>query len=265
MAQSLSRTLTSSRFHTSTLTVPAFLAPFLTQCANTNHTTHSFSTSSLFAARKTRDRNPNRGVSAMRRTGLRHPVAMSKEPLPRPITDEAKRSKIKVDPNHGLWDFFNKEKTALTKPEDLLAFVGHRLNHPPSLTGRPWAVEELRHKSFEELHCLWYVCIKERNRISTQGLERHRTKAGYGEYEAKQRDRTVRMTMRAIKHALTERWYAWEDARKIAREDDDVDLSASKETYAWKLKTAENDIDDDLSHDELPPQDFEKPAVPANA
>lgn len=35
---------------------------------------------------------------------------MSKEPLPEPVLDPKKRSKIAVDENHGLWDFFNKDR-----------------------------------------------------------------------------------------------------------------------------------------------------------
>ncbi|KAI9871237.1 MAG: 54S ribosomal protein L4 mitochondrial [Pleopsidium flavum] len=36
----------------------------------------------------------------------------------------------------------------------------------------------------------------------------------------------VRRTQRAIKHALTERYYAWEDARKVAQTDPEVDLES---------------------------------------
>ena len=68
--------------------------------------------------RRTKDNNKLRGVSALRRTGLKHSVAMSKEPLPQPVLDPKKRRKLVGDPNHGLWGFFNKQKTALTKPED---------------------------------------------------------------------------------------------------------------------------------------------------
>ena len=35
------------------------------------------------------------------------------------------------------------------------------------------------------------MCAKERNRIATSNLERERLKAGYGEYEANDRDRVV--------------------------------------------------------------------------
>ncbi len=76
-----------------------------------------FSTGHSLRSPRKRDGNPNRGVSALRRTGLRHPVGMSKEPLPVPIMDPAKRSKVTVDEEHGLWGFFNKERTALSTPE----------------------------------------------------------------------------------------------------------------------------------------------------
>jgi large subunit ribosomal protein L47 len=103
-------------------------------------------------------------------------------------------------------------------------------------TGRAWTVNELRNKSYDDLWSLWWVCAKERNRIATQEFERSRVKAGYGEQEATLRDKEVfrtlghhasaqlmpdqvKLTQRAIKHALTERWYAWQAARKIAAKD----------------------------------------------
>ncbi|MCJ1294336.1 54S ribosomal protein L4 mitochondrial [Xylographa carneopallida] len=89
----------------------------------------------------------------------------------------------------------------------------------PVLDRRPWSVEELRHKSFEDLHCLWWTCVKERNRLATEKYERERVKPGYGDYEGDERDKTVRTTQRAIKHTLTERWYAYEEARKLNQEE----------------------------------------------
>jgi large subunit ribosomal protein L47 len=37
--------------------------------------------------------------------------------------------------------------------------------------------------------------------------------------------------MRSIKHALTERFYAWEDAVKLAKDDPEVDLSGEGNAY----------------------------------
>ncbi|KAI9774671.1 MAG: 54S ribosomal protein L4 mitochondrial [Geoglossum simile] len=193
--------------------VPSLLSPVTGSTVRVSH----FSTSRPQSF--PRDRNSSRGVSAIRRTGPREPLSVSYLPLPRPVLDPSKRSKVQVDENHGLWQFFNKERTAISKPEDDYAH------------GRPWSVEELRNKSWEDLHSLWWACVKERNRIATQSFERGRLKAGYGDYEAQRRDTTIRRTQRSIKHVLTERWYSWEDARKIARTDSEVDLSGDGPAY----------------------------------
>jgi hypothetical protein len=58
-------------------------------------------------------------------------------------------------------------------------------------TGRSWSIQELRERSWEDLHGLWHVCVRERNRIMTSDMERTRLKPGYGEYESEQRDAAV--------------------------------------------------------------------------
>lgn len=168
-----------------------------------------------------RDNNKNRGVSAIRRTGLRprQTISVSKEDLPKPVLDRKKRTPVEVDKDHGLWQFFNKERRAIATPEE------------DNSHGRAWSVEELRNKNWPDLHALWWVCVKERNRLATEGYERNRLKAGYGDYEADERDKAVKLTMRAIKHTLTERWYNWEDARGLAVEDPEVDMSGEGPAY----------------------------------
>ncbi|KAF9881924.1 hypothetical protein CkaCkLH20_01070 [Colletotrichum karsti] len=170
--------------------------------------TSCFSTSSAHAKRVTRDNNRLRGVSTMKRTGPREKLSVSWEEIPRPADY---KPTVAVDPNHGLWDFFYGKKLLQTPKED----ESH---------GRPWETEELRKKSWNDLHALWYVCLKERNRILTASKERTRRQLGFGALEASGRDETVRITMRRIKHVLTERYYVWEDARQLAHFDPDIDM-----------------------------------------
>ena len=101
---------------------PNFLAPLLASTPKSSHQRSPFSTTSALSvrAKKKRDGNPHRGESALRRTGLRYPNGMSRQPLPQPVLDPNKRTKIKVDEDHGLWGFFNRERKPLsTLKEDI--------------------------------------------------------------------------------------------------------------------------------------------------
>lgn len=137
----MSRTIASSRvlIHNAAQQLPpAFLAPSVSPSFPECHQRSDFSTTPNLCARhraykKRRDGNPNRGVSALRRTGLRYPVGMSREPLPKPVLDPDRRSKVQEDPNHGLWGFFNSEKRALTTPKEDRA---HGNVFPPILTSQ---------------------------------------------------------------------------------------------------------------------------------
>ncbi|KAK0714637.1 mitochondrial 39-S ribosomal protein L47 (MRP-L47)-domain-containing protein [Lasiosphaeris hirsuta] len=163
-------------------------------------------------ARVTRDNNKQRGESVLRRTGTRWRLSMSDEPLPQPVKPE-ELPPVETDPNHGLWEFF-QDRTSIASPP--LKDAQH---------GRPWTAEELRHKSWEDLHKLWWVCVKEQNRIATAKWERDNRQLGYGGAEAETRRKTVLATQKAIKHVLTERFYAWEDAVELAKSDPEINLS----------------------------------------
>jgi len=173
---------------------PIFLAPALTQLCLPTATSrarpvsysHSpsksrpFSTTSPHQTRPVRrEKNKSRGVSAIRRTGPRVPSPIAKYELPRPVLDPRARKEFKTNPNHGLWGFFNTDKTAMSSPEEELAH------------GRAWTYAELNYKSFEDLHSLYWVCVKEKNRIATAAKERARVFAGYGDYESQSRNREV--------------------------------------------------------------------------
>ena len=129
-------------------------------------------------ARDNSDHNRKRGESALRRSGVRYPTSVSEEPLPKPVPKE-KQPPIETDPNHGLWQFFQDRETVAQGPE------------VDNQHGRGWLVPELRHKSWEDLHRLWWVCVKERNRIATADYERKIRKLGFGEGESEDRDKEV--------------------------------------------------------------------------
>jgi large subunit ribosomal protein L47 len=95
--------------------VPSFLAPSAYLPFPKGQQTCAFSTTLSNYQRK--DRNKSRGVSALRRTGPKKPLSVSKEELPRPVLDPAKRSKVPVKDDHGLWQFFTKDKKPLVLAE----------------------------------------------------------------------------------------------------------------------------------------------------
>ncbi|CAK7228542.1 54S ribosomal protein L4 mitochondrial [Sporothrix curviconia] len=207
---------------------PLLRRPTSPLCARPTQTQQrsSFSTSAVLEKRHKyhpRDNNRLRGVSSIRRTGPREFLSVSNDPLPRPaLTAAAKEAKEaaytaarpEIDADHGLWQFFYDQQVAQSPTKD----AAH---------GRAWTAEELRRKSWDDLHRLWWVCVKERNRIATASVARKHFDLGFGSHEADERDRAVRTTMSRIKHVLTERFYVWEDAMDLAQSDPEIDLSGS--------------------------------------
>ncbi|GBB98282.1 hypothetical protein RclHR1_03190014 [Rhizophagus clarus] len=83
------------------------------------------------------------------------------------------------------------------------------------ITGRAWTASELRRKSFEDLHKLWYVLLKERNLLGTMWLEAKRWNKIHSQpWSEAFRERTFKCqkSMARIKHVLSERRIAYEYA-----------------------------------------------------
>lgn len=123
-------------------------------------------------------------------------------------------------------------------------------------------VEELRKKSWEDLHRLWYKCVKEKNRIGTATWGRKRSKIGFGDFESDERKKEVVKTMNGIKHVLTERYYAWEDAVELAKEDPEINLAGK----GGSVYTPREYLEDEVFEDEPVEQKAIDPAaIPAEA
>ena len=92
-------------------------------------------------------------------------------------------------------------------------------------------MNELRNRDWETLQQLWWVCVKERNRLATAKHEHRRVNAGYGEAENSERDEQVQKTMKAILDTLAERNTAYEEAYRLAKSDPTIDLKRPEHQY----------------------------------
>ncbi|KAF1926349.1 uncharacterized protein M421DRAFT_422691 [Didymella exigua CBS 183.55] len=230
------RLLRPNLFSSHTDAVHSFLVPSLRRAR--------FSTSSML---QKKDNNSNRGVSAVRQTGLRPRQTLSvkhkdfaNQQLPTPVKIEEKPTGTQ---DHGLWDFF-KDQNLLSTPTELLQH------------GREWTMGELRSKDWDSLHQLWWVCVKERNRLATEKLERGRLKALYGDHEGKQRDEVVQKTMKAIIDTLAERTQAYQEALALASQDPSIDLSRTDGPQYTQLPY--DPLEPEAFEDETPAADTAK-------
>ncbi|CAK4033655.1 54S ribosomal L4, mitochondrial [Lecanosticta acicola] len=239
---------------------PSFLLPAFTTTTTlpSPSSSSSFSTTTPHHARK--DGNPYRGVSPLHRSGLNKTLRKSPDykglrdqlqrGLPQPVLDQSKRSEVEVDEDHGLWEFLPPGRHSLMDPSELRSH------------GRAWTAAELRKKDWDDLHRLWWVCLKEANRLQTQKAERNRLGEMYGDYENDARMKATKTTMDKIRTVLLERWYAWENARSEAMLDEEVNMYAeldnNEQAYFPKEEQLEGDdatSSADGSSSSLPPPD----------
>lgn len=121
---------------------------------------------------------------------------------------------IKVRDDHPLWEFFHK-KQFVRSSEDL------------EIQGRSWTVQDLRKKSFEDLHALWYVCLKELNKIGREAII-YEDIGSAKIQQCMELEEKLKNSMLAIRQVLTERESALSNAK--------AEFSVVGETYLTEFK-----------------------------
>lgn len=139
---------------------------------------------------------------------------------------------IKVQDDHPLWQFFH-EKKFVRSGEDL------------DIQGRSWTVQDLRRKSFEDLHALWYVCLKEMNKIQRESII-YEDIGSSKIQQCMQFEEAIKNSMLSIKHVLSEREAALANAREEFKVIGEEYLNEFKESYL----SAEN-VESDEMFDKL--------------
>eukprot|EP01134_Creolimax_fragrantissima_P004245 CFRG4245T1 len=81
-----------------------------------------------------------------------------------------------------------------------------------SPTGRAWEASELRNKSYEDLHKLWYVLLKERNLLMTM---MHDARSNGRSFPSPKRLKQVKLSMNRIKVVCGERERAVKDINRV--------------------------------------------------
>lgn len=99
---------------------------------------------------------------------------------------------ITVSDDHPLWQFFHDKKFMREFTE-------------LDQSGRPWSIPELRKKSFDDLHSLWYTCLKERNILTREHHVLRLDTKNDGESRFLEQAEKIRQTMWRIRFVLGER------------------------------------------------------------
>lgn len=120
---------------------------------------------------------------------------------------------------------FNARATQFHSGRVLLGFeefIEPKKANETMSAGRSWTVPDLRRKSFEDLHGLWFILYKERNLLLSEKSKRQRLGRPPSPSE-ELRYACVKRSMGGIKHVLDER-------RKIYRKINAENKSLETET-----------------------------------
>ncbi|GMM46983.1 mitochondrial 54S ribosomal protein YmL4 [Pichia kluyveri] len=135
--------------------------------------------------------------------------------LRKPILPTIDNLKIRED--HPLWEFFH-EKQFVRSVDDL------------DIQGRSWTVQDLRKKSFEDLHALWYVCLKEMNKIQREAVLYEDISSSKIQ-QCMELETALKNSMLSIRQVLSEREAGLRNAREEFKVVGEEYLKEFKEEY----------------------------------
>ncbi|GAA5930108.1 mitochondrial 54S ribosomal protein uL29m MRPL4 [Sporobolomyces koalae] len=146
-----------------------------------------------------------------------------------PKSQWPKESETNTD-SHPLWKFFHN-KQSLEVPDKRQDY-----------SSRSWTSFELRRKSFEELHALWYVLLRERNVLLTQREEARRLRVDLTGFTAvPEKLRMCQKSMARVKQTISERRHAALEAAQILRTEGNAEEAEAMTLEAQKMETATQD------------------------
>ncbi|EIN12629.1 MRP-L47-domain-containing protein [Punctularia strigosozonata HHB-11173 SS5] len=140
---------------------------------------------------------------------------------------------IQVNPDHGLYAFFRKRHDSSTGAVVYDTIEGNAVD--VAITGRSWTAKELRLKSFQDLHTLWYILLRERNLLATQKEECRRLRIDPSSINVSAKAALCRKSMARIKYVLNERRLAYLTADKMQRAEEKKPAEEARQASAREL------------------------------
>lgn len=144
---------------------------------------------------------------------------------------------VKVSETHPLWQFFDNQRQYIRKAQDLQDI------------GAAWSIPQLRRKGFTDLHQLWYVCLKEMNRLSREErlLAQYENRPSEDTRKMERDSNTfsqtiheVKTTMWRIRHVLAERYHAHQ---RLNTFEFDTEFQKALDEFKEQYLTADSNAD----------------------